>query len=54
VHPGRLIGVGLPVPPDFRGDPFLQLEVDFATNDKNKTPRLRSVEVYWECIGPIG
>ena len=36
------------------GDYFLQVEVDLATKNRNKTPRLFSVEILVECPGTIG
>ncbi len=36
------------------GDGYLQVEVDLSTTDKNQSPRLRRVEVLYECPGGIG
>ena len=33
------------------GDGYLEVEVDLQTTDKNKTPRLRSLSVAYECLG---
>jgi hypothetical protein len=33
---------------------YLQVEFDFATTDKNQTPKLKSFDILYECKGGIG
>ena len=36
------------------GDGYLQVEADLQTSDKNKSPRLHSIVINYECPGGIG
>jgi hypothetical protein len=40
---------GMPLNPNLKDDYYLQVEFDFATMDKNLTPKLKSFDVLYEC-----
>jgi hypothetical protein len=46
--PADLI-TNMPLVPNLKNDPFLQVEFDFTTSDKNRTPKLKSFDILYEC-----
>jgi hypothetical protein len=53
MSPADLVN-GMPLMPNAKDSAYLQVEFDFATTDKNQSPKLKSFDILHECVGGIG